>query len=766
MDVGADVLAVQDLAALAVDDLALLVHDVVVAQHVFADLEVAALQLLLGALDGGGDHPGLDGGVLVQAHRVHQVLHPLAAEQAHQVVLQAQVEPGGAGVALTAGAAAQLVVDAAALVPLGADDEQAARGADFLRFLGNLVLVLAVQLVEAGAGRQDVGVGGVAVAVGLDQQGFHLLGQGVLGGFGVQQLFAELLLAHLGLGHELGVAAQHDVGAAAGHVGGDGDGALLAGLGHDLGLALVVLGVQHVEIFGPLLQHLGQDLALFHADGAHQDRLALGVALHHLVDDGAVLAGHGGVDHVGVVLADVGLVGGDGDDVQAVDLGELGGLGAGCTGHAGQLFVHAEIVLEGDGGQGLALGGDVHPFLGLDGLVQALIVAAADHQAAGELVHDDDFAVLDHVVDVLFHDAVGLDGLLDVVHQGHVLGGGQVLYLEVFLGLLDAAGGQGGGLVLFVHHIVAVGLVVSLLFALQLHHHALAQRADELVHLGVEGGGVLPAARDDQGGAGLVDEDGVHLVHDGVGMAALDHVGLVGHHVVAQVVETELVVGAVGDIGVVGLAAGGAVQAGDDQAHRQPQPAVQLAHPLAVALGQVVVDGDHVHPFAAEGVQVGGQGGHQGLALAGLHLGDVGAVQGDAAGDLHREVLHAQHPPGGLAADRKGVGQDVVQRLALGQPLFQGGGLGLQLAVGHGCVGGLQVKDLLGDGVDLLQLPVREGAKDFFYQGHSFTSKYRMVCLSKSSDAESGISRAAARARRLYDTPKREGVSNIWGGFR
>src|SRR5699024_3037948 len=122
----------------------------------------------------------------------------------------------------------------------------AACGTDFLRLGGDFVLVLAVQLVKTGPGRQDVGVGGVAVAVGLDQQGFHLLGQGVLGSVGVQQLLAELLFAHLGLGHELGVAAQHDIGTTAGHVGGDGDGALFAGLGHDLGLTLVVLGVQDV----------------------------------------------------------------------------------------------------------------------------------------------------------------------------------------------------------------------------------------------------------------------------------------------------------------------------------------------------------------------------------------------------------------------------------------------------------------------------------------------------------------------------------------
>ena len=48
----------------------------------------------------------------------------------------------------------------------------------------------------------------------------------------------------VGPGHELGVAAEDDVGAAAGHVGGDRHAALPAGLGDDLGLALVVLGVQ------------------------------------------------------------------------------------------------------------------------------------------------------------------------------------------------------------------------------------------------------------------------------------------------------------------------------------------------------------------------------------------------------------------------------------------------------------------------------------------------------------------------------------------
>jgi hypothetical protein len=51
-------------------------------------------------------------------------------------------------------------------------------------------------------------------------------------------------------------------------------------------------------------------------------------------------------------------------------------------GHARQLLVLAEVVLEGDGGERLVLALDLHLLLGLDGLVQPVAPAAAGHQAA------------------------------------------------------------------------------------------------------------------------------------------------------------------------------------------------------------------------------------------------------------------------------------------------------------------------------------------------------------------------------------------------
>ena len=68
----------------------------------------------------------LQGVVIVDAEAFHHALDLVAAEHAHQVVFQRQVEAARTRVALAGGAAAQLVVDAAGFVAFGADDVQAA----------------------------------------------------------------------------------------------------------------------------------------------------------------------------------------------------------------------------------------------------------------------------------------------------------------------------------------------------------------------------------------------------------------------------------------------------------------------------------------------------------------------------------------------------------------------------------------------------------------------------------------------------------------
>ncbi len=139
------------------------------------------------------------------------------------------------------------------------------------------------------------------------------------------------------------------------------------------------------------------------------------------------------------------------------------------------------------------------------------------------------------------------------------------------------------------------------------------------------------------------------------------------HHVVAQVVEAELGVGAVGDVGLVGLPPLGRLHAVLQGGHRETQELVDRAHPGRVAAGQVVVDRDHVHAAPGEGVQIDRHGGDQGLALAGLHLGDGALMQHDRAHDLDVEGAHARGALRRLARHREGLGHEIVQGLARGR---------------------------------------------------------------------------------------------------
>ena len=695
-DLALQVLAVQHLPSLAVDDLALLVHDVVVFQDVLTGLEVAAFNGFLGLLDGAGEHLGVQRGVLIHLEAVHHAHDALRAEEAHDIVRHGEVEAALAGVALTSASAAELVVDAAGFVPLGAQDEEAAHRADLFGLGGGHFLMRRHALAEEGAG------GGDGLVVGI----------GKAGGFGDHGVVVPRL-AQVVLREVFGVAAQHDIGAAAGHIRRDGHGTQLAGLGDDLGFLLVILGVQDGMGHAAPLQQGREILALLNRDGTDQDRLALLVAGADLVDDGLVLADVAAVDHIRPVLTDDRLVGGDLDDVKLVDRGKLLGFGHGRAGHAGELVIEAEIVLESDGGEGLVLLLNVDVLLGLDGLVEALGIAAAQHQAAGELIDDDDLAVLDDIVDVALHDAVGTQGLIDMVAERGVFHVGQVLQPESPLRLRDTAGGEGRGARLLIDDIVRVQVLALLFLLVDGGIDHLLQAAHKVVRLAVEVRALVPLAGDDQRRARFIDQDGVDLVDDGEGVAALDHVFLIQGHVVAQIVETHLVVGAVGDVAGIGASSLLIGQAVDDQAHVQAEEAVYLSHPLAVAAGQIVVHRDDVNAFAGQGIEVGRKDGDQGFAFTGLHLGNAPLVEHDAADDLDREGLHPQHAPGRLARRGERVRKNVVQGLALREAFFQFFGFMTQLLIGEPAVFLFPCLDRFRDGHDAFQFSVGIASKQF-----------------------------------------------------
>ena len=162
-------------------------------------------------------------------------------------------------------------------------------------------------------------------------------------------------------------------------------------------------------------------------------------------------------------------------------------------------------------------------------------------------------------------------------------------------------------------------------------------------------------AGNDQRRPGVVNQNRVDFVHNGEVVAALHQFLGEAGHVVPQVIESKLVVGAEGDVCCVRLASGVGVGLVFVYAvYREAVELVKWAHPFCVALGEVVVDGYQVHAKAGEGVEVNGQGGHQGLAFSRGHFCNAAQMKNGTANQLH-VVVH--HVPFDVAA---GCGPGVV----------------------------------------------------------------------------------------------------------
>ena len=168
------------------------------------------------------------------------------------------------------------------------------------------------------------------------------------------------------------------------------------------------------------LEHAGHQLRALDRRGADQHRLPALHAVFDVLDDGLELVVLREIDEVGVVLADHRPVRRDHDHFETVDLHELRRFGVGRAGHAGELLVQAEVVLEGDRRDGLVLRAHLHAFLRFDRLVQAVGPAPARHGAAGEFVDDDDFAAAHDVFDVALVDRMRAQRGVQVMHQADV----------------------------------------------------------------------------------------------------------------------------------------------------------------------------------------------------------------------------------------------------------------------------------------------------------------------------------------------------------
>ncbi len=315
--------------------------------------------------------------------------------------------------------------------------------------------------------------------------------------------------------------------------------------------------------------------------------------------------------------------------------------------------------------------------------MQTIGPAAALHSTAGVLINDDHLAVLDDVVHVTGEEYVGAQRSGDVVHQHDIVWGVERLTLvhdafshQQLFNQHQPTLGQVHLTRFLIHGEVAFTLEgVRVLFLLT------DQVRDDFVDALVHVGAVFRRAGDDQRRTRFVDQNGVDLIHQRIVQLTLNALFRAERHVVTQVVEAIFVVGAVGDIGSIGFTFGWRRQAGHVDTHAHAKELEQRTVIFGVTLGEVVVDGDHVHAFTAKRVQVGRQGCGQGFTFTGTHLGDAAIVKHHPAQQLDVKVTHAEHALARFTHYGERFRDQALDGLAFFQTGAELGGFGFQLII-------------------------------------------------------------------------------------
>ena len=262
------------------------------------------------------------------------------------------------------------------------------------------------------------------------------------------------------------------------------------------------------------LERFAQPLGRFDGDRTDQNRLPGAGTLLDFLDNRLEFGFFGGEDQVFVVGADHRAVRRDRRHVEVVDFLEFFRFGQRRTGHARELVVHAEEVLEGDGRQRQVFAPNLHAFLRFNRLMQTFREAPTVHQASGELIDDDDFAFLNDVVFVEMIERVGAQRVVEVGDHLGVVGVIKLVDAQRALDLFDAFVGQEGDAILEVDDVVAIRL-----FVIDALRAAFLERAHDLRELLVQVGRLVRLTGDDQRGTRFVDQDVVHFVDDGVEQA-------------------------------------------------------------------------------------------------------------------------------------------------------------------------------------------------------------------------------------------------------
>ena len=232
----------------------------------------------------------------------------------------------------------------------------------------------------------------------------------------------------------------------------------------------------------------------------------------------------------------------------------------------------------------------------------------------------------------------------------------------------------------------------------------------------------MSSAAYDERGTCLVHEYAVHFVDNGVFETALNFIRLILDHIIAQIVKSEFVVGRVHNIAIVrfDLFFSGHMRIVD--AYGKSQKLEYFTHPLCVTLCKIFVDGNDMHTFFVECLEICGKRSNKRLTFTGTHLGNSSLIEDHAAHELNVEVSHSQHSVACLSYRSKRFGKQSFEAFALFASLHKSLRASFKFLVAHSLVSIFESYYFVNRLINSFEFPVVVRRKNLAQNTHFLTS--------------------------------------------
>ena len=329
-------------------------------------------------------------------------------------------------------------------------------------------------------------------------------------------------------------------------------------------------------------------LTLVDADRSDENGLPLLMNFGDISHDCVILLTTSAIDQVNIILTHHRIVRRDKRDLQSVDLLKFSRFSICSTGHSTELLVHAEIVLEGNGCQRLILASDRNSLFCFNSLMKPVRPSTPRHKSSGKLVDDNNLSTLNNVVHITLKRGVGSQRLLHVVHELDVTWIEEILNVKKLLYSLNADVRERWLLRLQINFEIFVAL----------------QTWNDLVDDEVFIGRLLGRAGNDERRTSFIDQDRVNFVYDCEVVSALNHLPGGELHIISEIIEAELIVLSVRNVGLICSSSHLLAHALIDAAYGETQEGMNASHPLRVTLGEIVVHRYNVNTLASKGIKI------------------------------------------------------------------------------------------------------------------------------------------------------------------